>query len=63
MKWSGSGKHKCVHGVLTHDGLQLFRVHDRFNSKQFTSFIQQVHQKFGKVLIVMAKTASHHQRW
>ena len=36
-----------------------FSVYDRFNSEQFTSFLQESYQKFGKVLIVMDKAAPH----
>ena len=49
----------CVYGVLTHDGRQLFRIHNKFNSKQFVSFLQKVYQKFSKVLIAMDKTTPH----
>ena len=59
LKWNGSRKKTCVYGALAEDGRQLFRLYDKFNSEQFIKFLQQIHEKFGKIMIIMDKAAPH----
>ena len=59
LKWNGARNKMCVYGALAADGRQLFRLHEKFNSEQFIVFLQEIHEKFGRVLIIMDKATPH----
>ena len=58
-EYGGSHKKTIVYGVLTADGRRFFRTYDKFNTKTFLSYLQDLKSHFGKTCVIMDKASQH----
>ncbi len=52
-------KRIIVYGVITDDGRQTFRTHEKFNGDVFYDYVIQLHRKWGKIDILCDRASSH----
>ena len=50
---------QCVFGALASDGRQIFMTADKFTSENYVEFLNKIHHKFGKVLIIADRASQH----
>ncbi len=48
-----------VFGVLSLDGKQLFRQHDRFDSHSFIAYLEEARKRFKKSMMFVDRAAQH----
>ncbi len=58
---TGSHQRTCVFGILTINGMQLFRQYDKFNQDTFLDYLKQIKKKLGKKVILFIDRARPHQ--
>ena len=59
---TGSHQKTCVFGVLSIDGIQLFRQYSTFDQDTFLQYLKELQRKFRKKLILFLDRAAQHYR-
>ena len=59
LPYIGSHQSLAVYGTITEDGQQLFRIYERFNAETFVRYLKELHQKHGKIAIILDKASVH----
>ena len=55
------GRHEslAVYGTITENGSQLFRVYDKFNAVTFVEYLNELHWKYGKIVLMLDRASVH----
>jgi transposase len=56
---TGCRKRTIVFGCISLDGKQLFKQYDKFNSKTFVDYLNQIKKRFGKFVIFVDRATPH----
>lgn len=59
LPYTGRHESLAVYGTITEDGSQLFRIHERFNAVTFVEYLKELHQKYGKIAIMLDSASVH----
>lgn len=57
--YTGSHGKFAVFGALAHDGRQLFRTYDWFDSPTFVRYLRELHRKFGRIAVIVDQASQH----
>jgi transposase len=56
---TGSRRKTIVFGSLSHEGKQLFKQYDKFDSATFIDYLKQIQKRFGKCIIFVDRATPH----
>ncbi len=59
LPYTGRHESLAVYGTITENGNQLFRVYDKFNAVTFVEYLKELHQKCGKIAIILDRASVH----
>ena len=59
VKSTGGHKRRVAYGALADDGLQLFRMYEKFDAITFVEYLEEMRLKWGKVLAITDNAKQH----
>lgn len=58
---TGSHQKTCVFGVLSINGIQLFRQYSTFDQDTFLQYLKELQRKFRKLILFLDRAAQHYR--